>query len=221
MAKKNDLFAIFYVFAVLCLFASCAQTNQALRAELETTTREHIALTAQSQELTINLFGVDKKTDPERYVFYKDFTEKQILPLKIEIINPTNYTYSLADTQYAICDPDYNRVRRMQAQQMALSQVEITQEKQPSFLNKLLGFSKKRKLKKEFAAVEFQEKIIPPQSTIRGWLYFQLNDYSVIPQKIFEELKGYQLEIAHIKNLQTNVVTNVYFDLDAFFKTLE
>lgn len=205
--------------ACLCLCAlflqSCA-TNQSL--EKISKTQAHTATTAQAQKLAITVFAADQ-TNPDRWKFYQDFAGKGYLPLQIEIANPTPHRFSFKQAQYAVCDPKYARTRRTEAKDMALSQVEIVTQKtneQESFFGKIKRKFKTRKAKKEFKKIEFAEKTIPPYSTVKGWLYFKMHDGEFDPSEFLKGLTGYELEIAAVKNLDTNVVNNFYLDLTPF-----
>lgn len=165
--------------------------------------------------LKITLYPVEADL-PERKEFYKGFTKKGFLPLQISIQNPMDHAYSLEKVQYAICDPDFNRIRRISPKNMAIMDSEIIYEREGKrgLLSGLQKRSTAKKITKEYQKSEFQSSEIPPHATMHGWLYFQVKEGEFEPSEFFEEIQGYQLEIAHVKDLGTNIVNNFYFDLD-------
>ncbi len=175
------------------------------------------AVSESAQEMTISLFAANRN-DAERWAFYHDFAEKGLIPLQIEIDNPTEHTFTLEDTQYAICDPRYQRTRRAEAKDMALTQVGILTAgtERTFFWSWLKRKLAARRMKKDFEKIEFEMKEIPPRSTIRGWLYFKMQEESFEPRTLYKNIATYELEIAHIKNSGTNVVTNFYLPLEEF-----
>jgi hypothetical protein len=206
--------SVILLSCVLCL-SSCA-TQQTI-TPLENLAEQRKAVSEAAQDMTIALYAANKD-DQDRWYFYQDFAEKGYVPLQIEINNPTEHTFTLGDTQYAICDPAYKRTRRTEAKDMALTQVEIMTEGKRKWF--VLGWIKDKmaanQMKKGFQQVEFETKEIPPLSTIRGWLYFKMQEGRFDPSEFYKDIETYELEIAHIKNSDTNVVTNFYLPLAQF-----
>jgi hypothetical protein len=199
---------------MLCL-SSCA--TQPTRVPLENLAEQRKAVIESAQDMTVALYAANKN-DQDRWYFYQDFAEKGYVPLQIEINNPTETSFTLDDTQYAICDPAYKRTRRTEAKDMALTQVEIMTEGKRKW--SVFGWIKRRmaatQMKKGFQQIEFETKEIPPLSTIRGWLYFKMQEGRFTPAEFYKNIETYELEIAHIKNSDTNVVTNFYLPLAKF-----
>jgi hypothetical protein len=197
--------------------AACATAPEVI--PIDSVAEQFTVVNTTAQDITISLYAANKN-DTERWEFYNDFAKKGYIPLQIEIKNPTPHMFSLGDTQYAICDPNYTRTRRTEAKDMALQQVEImTEGKKKGFI---FGWMKRkaaaRKMKKEFKEIEFDTMQIPPESSLRGWLYFKMQEGKFTPAKLYKEYENYELEIAHIKNDDTNVVTNFYLPLGNFTK---
>jgi len=199
---------------LLCL-ASCASPPSDLLAPLQNLPQIE-GISHEVNNLTVILYPINK-TDPERQKFYEDFNKKGILPLQISINNPTDHFYSLEKVQYAICDPDYNRIRRMSSTSMALANTEMVYPESNLGESKKIRKKKKKlasQMKKQFKKFEFKSGKIPPLAQVNGWLYFQVKEGEFNQEEFFAEIKGYQLEIAHIKDLETNIVNNLYLALD-------
>lgn len=213
--KQFNIFPLLAALFTPFLFSSCA--TQEIIIPLQSTAEQIKAVSESAQDMTISLYAANR-ADEERWYFYHDFAEKGYVPLQIEIDNPTEHTFVLEDTQYAICDPLYKRTRRTEAKDMALTQVEImTEGKKKGFI---VGWFKRkmaaRQMKKDFQLIEFETKQIPPHSTLRGWLYFKMQEGKFDPPAFYKGIETYELEIAHIKNVNTNVVTNFYLPLKGF-----
>ncbi len=205
---------LFFLFSSLLLVASsCASSSTGKIKAIENTPSSGI--TQKANNLSVTLFPINTE-DPGRQQFYEEFTQKGFLPLQITIFNPTDHFYSFEKVQYAICDPQFKRTRRIDPKDMALMNSQILYSKNKGFFwKRLKGFFAKKKLKQEYKKFEFTTTQISPQTEITGWLYFKVKEGEFDPNTFLEALKGYKLEIAHIKEVQTNIVNNIYLELDS------